>query len=108
MIECAICGDYSAQGVEVHEVCLDMLSRAVAPVTDAGLREAQTLLNSLGIVGPNIIHRLVTDADYADPESGIERDGITDDEDWCVCGRVWPCEAQRLGEVVSNILTLGY
>lgn len=26
-IECAICGDYSAQGVEVHEVCLDLLSR---------------------------------------------------------------------------------
>lgn len=26
-VECAICGDYSAGGVEVHSVCLDMLSR---------------------------------------------------------------------------------
>lgn len=27
LVECAICGDYSAGGVEVHEVCLAMLSR---------------------------------------------------------------------------------
>lgn len=33
-VECAICGDYSAQGVEVHEVCLDMLSRTAARLSE--------------------------------------------------------------------------
>ena len=28
--ECAICGDYTVGGVEVHEPCLDMLSRIAA------------------------------------------------------------------------------
>lgn len=28
-VECGICGDYTVKGVEVHEVCLDMLSRSV-------------------------------------------------------------------------------
>lgn len=30
MTECAICGHYTAQGLEVHAVCLDMLARSDA------------------------------------------------------------------------------
>jgi len=54
------------------------------------------LLNSLGIAGPNIIHA----------EQGMWPDGKHSYEDtwdgpgWCVCRRIWPCEALQLSEAV--------
>ena len=70
------------------------------PAAATRLDEIRGLLNSLGIVGPNIIHA----------EQGMWPDGKHSYEDtwdgpgWCVCSRIWPCEALRLGEVTEGAL----
>src|SRR5674476_364683 len=58
---------------------------------------AADLLNSLGIAGPNIRHSI--SSRYPKPVPGLY---VTfDDDRECVCGRVWPCEALQLAELVA-------
>ena len=68
------------------------------------------LLNSLGIAGPNIRHRLETAKDRADPKRSEEdrtADAYLDpDDEWCVCGRIWPCEALALDTEVRRLLAI--
>jgi hypothetical protein len=57
------------------------------------------LLNLLGIAGPNIYHRIATDEDNAKVDPAVI--AATSDDEWCVCGRIWPCEARQLAGLVA-------
>jgi hypothetical protein len=39
------------------------------------------------------------------PDGKHSADDTWDGPGWCVCGRAWPCEAKRLGEVVAALAT---
>lgn len=52
------------------------------------------LLNNLGIVGPNIPHRV-------DEDPGPDLPG-EEGAEWCVCGRIWPCEAWQLDGLIGE------
>jgi len=68
-----------------------------------GLREAANLLNSLGIAGPNMRHERQTEPDPkwdADERALWE---LTQDQEWCVCGRSWPCEALALADLIGSL-----
>lgn len=55
------------------------------------------LLNSLGIVGPNIRHALRLSSD----KMAALDIAYIDNE--CVCGRIWPCEALALAQAVDRL-----
>jgi len=70
-------------------------------MTPAQQPETAALLNSLGIFGPNIRHDLATEPD---PKLDPEVAALTADGDWCVCGRIWPCEALQLVGAIETDL----
>lgn len=65
------------------------------------LADAAALLNSLGIAGPNIRHAIQTEPDPKwDADERAVWD-LTQDAEWCVCGRIWPCEAMQLAAAIT-------
>lgn len=66
------------------------------------MKEALHLLNDLGIAGPNIIHVEQIDPD---PKWGPDDYAVwemTKTQRWCTCGRLMPCPALRLFELLSD------
>lgn len=82
---------------------------AIEAEAAGGVPEALDLLNSLGIAGPNIRHALQVGPDPKWPAEerevyeALRADPTTADDEWCVCGRLWPCEALRLGELLGSL-----
>jgi hypothetical protein len=69
--------------------------------------ELRDLLNSLGVIGPNIRHmpedrdnpkRSQEDRDLDAVVEQIEPGSV-----WCVCGRRWPCETKRLVDLIDAL-----
>jgi hypothetical protein len=73
--------------------------RAVPALDAERMAELGHLMNSLGIVGPNIIH--AEQGMYPDGKHSYER--TWDGPGWCVCRRGWPCEAQRVGDLLAAL-----